>query len=157
MTQKPNIQYIHYYTQGSAAQKVTPEAFPSKVFDTPKTRRRSRSRKVIYLDPVAVLGLVVAGVMLIFMMLGVYKLRQSGQQAVQMEQYVQQLSQEQEQLTQQFEDGYDLQQIEQAARDMGMIPKEQAPHLEVSVEMPQQQVEPTIWEQFTTFLSGLFA
>ncbi len=159
MVQKPSIQYIQFYTQGSTAQKVTPEAFPSKVFDTPKVRKRKAKskRKVVCLDPFAILGFVVAGAMLISMMAGVYQLHKTRQQAMEMEQYVQRLTAENDRLAKEFESGYDLAEIEKAALAMGMIPQEQATHLEVPMQMPQEEKAPTVWEQITTFLSGLFA
>lgn len=157
MVQKPNIQYVQFYTQGSAAQKVEPKAFPSKVFEKPKVHRRKYKRKVVYLDPVALLGILVAGAMLISMMVGVWQLHKARQQAAQMEQYVQQLTAENQRLDQTFESGYDLAEVEEAARAMGMIPQEQADHVEVPVQMPQEEKSPTFWDQVTTFLSGLFA
>ena len=45
----------------------------------------------------------------------------------------------------------------QIASAMGMIPKEQAQHIEITVEVPEMEKEPTAWENFCTFLADLFA
>ena len=76
----------------------------------------------------------------------------------QMSQYITQLEAEQVQLQQQYEDGYDLEDIRDIAGALGMIPAQDAPQIEIDVPQPQQeQAQLSFWESIATFLAGLFA
>lgn len=74
-----------------------------------------------------------------------------------MQAYVQRLEAEKVSLQQQFEAGYDPDEIYQIATAMGMIPADQAQKLQVQVTVPEAEKKPTGWENFCMFLSGLFA
>ena len=74
-----------------------------------------------------------------------------------MEHYVLQLSAENKALENQYVTGYDLEEIEQTARALGMVSAEEVPAFSVTVEEPQVEEEPTFWEGIGTFLTGLFA
>jgi carbohydrate diacid regulator len=47
--------------------------------------------------------------------------------------------------------------LEKIALAMGMVPSSQVPHISMDVTVPQQEAEPTAWENFCAFLTGLFA
>jgi hypothetical protein len=70
---------------------------------------------------------------------------------------VTQLQQENVQLRTEYEAGYDLDEIRQLATAMGMVPAEQAERVQVHVNVPVEEEEPTAWENFCMFLTGLFA
>ncbi len=154
MAKQPDIRYIGYYTDGSAAKKVAP-AFPAKKVEKPKVRRRKR--KVVYVDPVATVGILVAFSMLMFMLAGLSRLHTAQREAVQMEQYVEYLDDKNADLTQQYEDGYDLADIEKKALALGMVPKDDVSQVPITAAAPQVQEEATLWQRITTFLTGLFA
>ena len=64
MARKPEIQYVgQFYVYGSEAVKAAPRFRPQ--FSLPKPRLELEKIEKIYVDPVALIGLVVAAVMLI--------------------------------------------------------------------------------------------
>ena len=48
-------------------------------------------------------------------------------------------------------------QVRQIAEAMGMVSIDRVPHISLDVTVPVQEAEPTPWETFLTFLTGLFA
>ena len=74
-----------------------------------------------------------------------------------LENYVLSLQQENQQLKDTYASGYDLEEIEKIALAMGMVPASQAQQISLSVTVPEQIPEPTAWESFCAFLTGLFA
>ena len=155
MARKPEVQYIRYYTDGSAARQLEPKAPRKRKTALPKSQRQKR--KVVYVDPVAIGGIAVSAVMLVMMAVGSVQMYNAHRQNVQMEAYVQSLSRENAVLQDTYEAGIDLEEIEQSALALGMIPEAQAQTFTVSVEMPQIVEEPTFWEKVGAFLTGLFA
>ena len=98
--------------------------------------------------------------MLVMMTVGYFQLTAAQAEAQAMEKYVQSLQSENVQLKDTYTSGYDLAEIEQIARAMGMIPIEEAQQMQISVQLPQvsqESPEPNVWESIVTFLTGLFA
>ena len=155
MARQPDVQYIRFYTQGSAAQKVKPVQEFQNV-ELPRPRRKKRI--VVRVDPVAIVGCAVAVILLGMMVSGIFRVRQAQAQAAQMESYVAQLQAENEALAAQYAAGFDLEAVEQMALALGMVPKEQVEQVSISVSVPQEVVEePGLWERIYTFLTGLLA
>ena len=158
MARQPDIQYVQFYTIGSAARKLEPIKRPAKNgAKLPKMRPRVDKRKVIRIDPVSVCALCVATVMLIAMAVGVMEYGQISQQADSMEQYASQLSAENAQLQSTYRSGYDLKDVEQKALDMGLVPESQLQHVTVKVEMPPVEQELSGWQEFWRSFTELFA
>lgn len=158
MARQPDIQYVQFYTSGSAARKLEPVKRPVKNgVKLPKMRPRVDKRKVIRIDPMSVCAVCVAAVMLIAMAIGVMEYGQISQQADKMEQYSAQLSAENAQLRATYRSGYDLKDVEQKALDMGLVPESQLQHLTVKVEVPAQEPELTGWQEFWRDVAELFA
>lgn len=156
MARKNEVQYVNFYTAGSAAYQYDPMPLPKKQeAKLPKPRRQKRIRIVV--DPVAVLGVVVGAVMLVMMISGMVRLQAVKQQQAEMAAYVQRLEAQNEQLRATYEQGYDLDEIYEIATAMGMIPAQQAQRVQVNVTVPEAEQEMTVWESFCTFLTGLFA
>ena len=156
MAVRTDIQYVPYYFEESTARKLEKKP-QQKHAATPKHRKAKR--KVVVIDPVAIIGTVVAACMLVMMLVGFVEYRIAQNQTKQMSEYIQQLQQENAQLQQTYEDGYDLDHIREVAGALGMIPAADAPQVEIQVEVPQDAVteQTGLWESFTTFLAGLFA
>jgi len=156
MAQRVDIQYVQFYTQGSAAKKVAP-AISVHTGALPQVRKHKR--KSVCIDPVAILGIAVAMCMLIMMLVGVSQLKQAQQNTVAMEQYVEQLRQENKQLEACYEEGCDLEAIEKTALALGMVPGKNVENTIIHVEVPQEPavVQTTLWQRIGTFLTGLFA
>ena len=149
------VQYIRFDSVGSAARKpVSVSSVKKAAFPTP----RKKKCKVIYIDPVAILGIAVALFMLITMAVGLAEYASVREQTAQMEAYVEQLSVRNEELTQTYESGYDLEAIEKTALALGMVPMDEVESVQIQVTMPEEEPETvTLWEQIGTFLTGLFA
>ena len=160
MARQPDIQYVRYYTGGSAARKIElqPEKKKKNIAAQPqRPRTRQQKKTVIHLDPISVLAVMVAGVMLIAMAIGMLRLGQVNTEVDAMNSYAAQLQQENASLRQEYESGYDLEDIEQKALEMGLVPIEQVQHVTVAVPETPVEAEPTFWEKAAAFFSELFA
>lgn len=154
MARQNEICYINYYVSGSAAYQVEQKPVKQKA-KLPKMRRKKKI--VVHVDPVATLGIFVACVMFVLMVAGAVRLGAVQKQAEQMRDYVSYLQEETAQLRATYEHGYDLEEIRQIAEARGMIPVADAQQVQIRVEIPETTEEPTVWESFVTFLTGLFA
>ena len=156
MAQRVDIQYVQFYTSGSAAKRVAP-AIPVHTGALPRVTKRRVRR--ICVDPVAILGSAVAVCMLIMMLVGLGDLRAEQAKTAEMVSYVSQLQQENEMLHARYEEECDLKEIEETALALGMIPREEATHISIEVELPPVQEEQpvSLWQRIGTFLTGLFA
>ena len=154
MARKPDVQYIRFYTDGSAARKVATVA-PLKTIKLPKVKKQKKL--LVYIDPVAIAGIAMAVIMLTLMAVGVMQLKTARQEMQTMAAYVSTLQEENASLQATFSEGYDLDQIEKTALALGLVPKEQVRHVTVSVPELIVEEEPDAWERFYIFLTGLFA
>ena len=152
MAQRTQIQYIRFYTEGSAARKVAPVVTPFKTARLPKINHQKKI--VLRIDPVAVVGIVVAVSMMIMMAVGIFQYKAAQEQAQLMERYVETLNRDNESLQNTY-DSIDLTAIEQTALALGMVPQSQVQHVSLRVPPVQEVEEPQ--ETFWTFLAGLFA
>ncbi len=154
MAQRLDVQYVRFYTDGSAARKVAP-VVPLQTVKIPKVKKAKKI--VLRIDPVAIAGILTAAIMLVLMVVGVTQLKAEQQQLQAMHTYVEDLRAENELLEHTFRQNCDLEQIERTAVAFGFVPKEQVKHISVRVEAPENQEEPGSWERIYTFLVGLFA
>ncbi len=154
MARQPDIQYIRYVTDGSAARKVAP-VVPLKTMKLP--RIKINKRITLRVDPLAFAGIFMSAVMIVLMAVGVVQLRVAQTQLQNMESYVQELEQENVQLRDTFEQGYDIEQIERTALALGLVPEDQVTHITVRVAQPPVEEEAEGWEKIGIFLAGLFA
>lgn len=160
MALQPDIQYVPIcYVDGSAARKLEQPIYKAPAAaKAPRPRSRKAKRIVVAVDPVAIFGLLIAVVMLCCMISGFVEYSVLREQNRQMTDYVTALELENIQLEQNYRDGYDLDEIRDFAEANGMVPAEQAPQIQIDVQLPQQeQHQLTLWESITTFLAGLFA
>ena len=160
MALQPDIQYVpFYYVEGSAARKVERRSESAKApVPTPAPQRRRAKRKTVVVDPVAITGLLVVMVLLVSLMAGWAEHHVLQERNAQMSQYITELETENAQLQQQYQDGYDLDEIRQIAGALGMVPSEHVEQITIDVQLPQEeQVQMSFWESVTTFLAGLFA
>ena len=136
MAKQHIIQYVNFYTDGSAARKIEPVQPVAK----PVTPKRNKKRsKVIRLDPIAILGMTVAACMLIMMIVGLCSLSKAEDETLAMQQYVNKLSQEKLALENQFEQRCDLDQIQQTALALGMVPADQVQQTTIYLQPDTQQ------------------
>ena len=156
MSQKPKIQYVgQFYIHGSEARQL--ELQEKKKAKSKLPLERLRKMEVIYLDPVAIFGIVTALVMLTVMILGVLQIRDDWEEYRVMSNYVSRLNSENAQMQADYRSQYDLEDIRVKAQALGMVPKSELEVRTVYVTIPQPEPEMTWLEEIQWFLSGLFA
>lgn len=154
MARRPDVEYIRYYTDGSAARQPEPKVQPKK---RPLPKVKQQPKQTLYIQPMAVIGLLLSAVMLVMMIVGAVELHNAQQQKQAMEEYVAKLTRENSIERAEYEEGLDLETIEKSALAIGMIPQAEAKQITISVSMPEPEEEPGIWEKTVLFLEGLFA
>ena len=155
-TTKPEIQYVgQFYVYGSEAQAVAVKRRPQ--FQLPKPKLELEKIEKIYVDPVALIGLAVALVMLVCMVVGACQIHSSWQEYKQMSHYLSVLQQENARLEHNYHISYDMAEVEAKALAMGMVSVDQIPAMSVRVTVPAPEVEETAWDEFVWFVKGLFA
>ena len=125
---KYNGRYVQFYTPGSVACKVE---IRQEQDWAPLPAEKRKPQRVIGIDPVAVAGFFIAVCMLVLMAVGINKLNIARQEVVVLEHYVAQLTAENQSLSQQYADGYQLEVVRQKALDMGMVPAEEVPQIQI--------------------------
>ena len=153
MARQFDIQYVSFSTDGSAARKMAPVS-PWKIAKLPKIRKNKKI--VLHIDPVAIIGIATAVIMLVMMMVGVVQLRQAQQQTATMEAYVESLREENAELMTAYQEGYDLEEVETMALALGMVPNTQVRTVRMDVPGVAEETSGP-WEQVWIFLTGLFA
>ena len=157
MNQKPKIQYVgQFYIHGSEARQLELQE-KKKRAKSKLPLERLRKVEVVYLDPVAIFGIVTALVMLTVMILGVLQIRDDWEEYRVMSNYVSRLNSENAQLQADYRSQYDLEDIRVKAQALGMVPKSELEVRTVYVTIPQPEPEMTWLEEIQWFLSGLFA
>ena len=157
MNQKPKIQYVgQFYVHGSEARKLQLEQ-EKRQAKTKLPLARLQKIEKIYVDPVALGGIVVAIIMLAVMVTGALQLRDDWEEYETMSNYVSQLKRENAELTQTYRSGYDLEDIRTKALALGLVPKEELETRSVIVTVPQPEPVPNKIDQIKWFLEGLFA
>ena len=157
MSQKPKIQYVgQFYIHGSEARQLELQE-KKKHAKSKLPLERLRKVEVIYLDPVAIFGIVTALVLLAVMTVGVLQIRDDWKDYQTMSNYVSRLNSENAELKADYCSQYDLEDIRVKAEALGMVPKSQLEVRTVYVTIPQPEPERTWLEEIQWFLSGLFA
>ena len=144
MTQKPKIQYIgQFYVHGSEARALELEQKKAK---TQLPLAKLETIEKVYVDPVALVGIAVAVVMLVVMVLGAVQLHSDWMAYERMADYVSDLKVKNAELTHTYQAGYDLADIEMKALAMGMVPLSELESRSVTVVLPEP--EPVLtWDQ----------
>ena len=157
MSQKPKIQYVgQFYIHGSEARQLELQE-KKKQAKSNLPLERLRKIEVVYLDPVAIFGIVTALVMLTVMILGVLQIRDDWKEYRVMSNYVSRLNSENAELQADYRSQYDLEDIRIKAQALGMVPKSDLEVRTVYVTIPQPEPDMTWLEELQWFLSGLFA
>ena len=157
MNQKPKIQYVgQFYVHGSEARQLQLQEEKRQA----KTRLplvRFQTIEKIYVDPVALVGIAVAVVMLVTMVLGAVQIKRDWDQYERVSAYVSELKRENARMSHAYHASFDLEDIRSKALAMGMVPKSELQTTTVNVTVPEPQVELTRVEEMKLFLEGLFA
>lgn len=157
VTQKPKIQYVGmFYVHGSEAKKLQEEQ-RRKEARTKLPLERLRKMEAIYIDPVALVSIAVAVLMLVTMVYGVLRITRDWAEYRQMSAYVSEMNLENANLYQEYRENIDLEDVYTKAVALGMLPVEEVPTRTITVHVPEAPVEPTWMERTTAFFAGLFA
>ena len=155
MARKPEVQYIRYYTDGSAARQ--PEWKPFKRSKTTLPEVKKQKTQVFYVQPLAAAGILLSAVLLVMMAVGCVQLHQARLELYAMEDYVAELTWDNGIRRNDYEASYDLETIRLKAEAMGMIPAEEAKHMTVQLPAVQVQEPDTVWDRLGDYFRGLFA
>ena len=155
MARQNEVRYINMYMAGSAAYELEPVKPQKRAVRLPRAPKQKRV--LIYVDPMTILGFAVALVMIVSMAVGVVQLKQTRAEAAALDAYIARLEEENRDLEEIYRQGYDLEQIRRYAEAMGLVPMDQVEQIRIPVQQPEVPAEPTAWENFRTFLVGLFA
>jgi len=156
-SRKPDIQYItEFYVHGSEARvlELKPRRKRTKTV-LPKTAPQQKIR--LGVDPVAICGIVMAAVMLVVMVVGVFQYLEVCDDYRLMKDHVISLQNENIRLTQEYQAGYELEDVRIKAVGLGMIPKEQAEVVTIHPVIPEIEPEPTLWEDICWYFGQFFA
>ena len=157
MANKPDIHYVNRYVSGTAAPKIVPQTTPKKNPRLPRPRTRVNREMLLRVDPFAVVGVAVAVVLLVLMFVGVSRLNTRQEELAANTQHLENLQAENAELQELYRSGYDLEEIERIAQALGMVPKDTLVHESIQVTTPAPVEQPSRWENFWDFVTGLFA
>ena len=141
MARKYNDRYVRFYTYGSAAVKVED---PRRTASLPK-EQKAQKRKPIPFDPFAFAGNVVAVFMAILMIVGFCQVAATNAKVQELEGQLMVLEQQEQMLLEKYYGSFDLDEVRVAAESMGMIPAEEAVHVQVRVDAPNMEVQQLGW------------
>lgn len=152
---KPDIQYIQFYTSGSAARELVPVLRPEAAAENHP--RRSR-KPVLYIDPVAILGMLTAVVLTICLLIGFNQFKQAKEDYEYVHGYNCQLQQQHKQLQKTYKESYNKEDVRLEAVLMGYVPSWQVQHVTIKAQEPEPiPEEPGILRQAWNYLTELFA
>ena len=155
MEQKPVIQYVgQFYVYGSEVQAGKKEERKEKRSILPSLPKPKREH-CVYVDPVAVGGIAVAVMMLVVLVIGALQLRTAMEEYNEQMEILTAVKRENATLEHRYRTGLDLEDIQQRAEKMGMVPTAELEHKTVRVTVPLREKEPTAWENFIWFMKGL--
>lgn len=149
MARNRNDRYVRFYTYGSTAVKVED---PRRTASLPKYQKPQK-RKPLPIDPIAFAGNVVAVVLAVLMVVGFIQVAVTNAQVQELEVQLTAVQQEAQMLEERYYGSFDLNEIRMAAESMGMIPAEEAVH--VQIQVPAQTVEVQSLSWWDTMLASL--
>ena len=158
MANKPKIQYVgQFYVYGSEAKKVAQEE-PRKVRKgyLPPLPDLNQER-VIRLEPVAVVGIVMAMVLFVSIVTGALGIQSAWQEFRVAKNHLEQVQSQHHQVEARYEESYSLSDIKAVAENMGLVPVSQVKHITLLVTMPEPEPVRTLWEDVCWFVEGMFA
>lgn len=158
MARQPDIQYIQIYNHGSTAKKLAPRPrYRKEQYQLPTQQPRRQQVKQITLDPLAVCAIAVACIMLIAMLIGMLRIGELASKRQELNEYIDVLQEQRADLQKNYESNYDLEQVEQRARQMGLVYANEVFHVQMGAAEPAFEEEPGFAQRVTAFFDELFA
>lgn len=155
MVQKPKIQYVgQFYVYGSEARQL---ALAEEKKKAKAKGHNPQQVQITYVDPVAMVSIAVAVLLLAVMVLGTVQIYQDWEAYEQMDTYVSYLNKTNAKLESKYRAGYDLEDIRIKALAMGMVPQEELESRAVTVTVPEKAPEISRIQTLKETLENLFA
>ena len=156
MVQKPDIQYVtQFYSYGSEAKVLELKPVQKKKFTLPKVVPQHKVD--LRVDPVAWAGIAIAIVMVVLMAVSVSSYLDACAEYEVMTDYVISLQNENVKKQQEYVTLYDLEDIQEKALALGMIPMDEVEVITIHPVYPEPEAKPTRWDNISWFMKGLFA
>ncbi len=155
MAPRTDIEYIRFYTDGSAAKQL--QAAPKEASPIPAVRPKKKKRYVLRIYPMETVAVLTAIVMFVMILVGTVSCFVQMQENRQLQAYVAELKTENQLLSDTYRQGYDLDQIAEMAHAIGMVEQTQVEQISIQVNVAPEQMPLDPWNQMVTFLTGLFA
>ena len=153
MAQKPEIQYVErFYIYGSEA------PVQAQSSDTEEIVRKKEHLHVnkIYIDLSAILWTAAAVILMATMILsGVHLTRMNAEKEL-MQDYVSFLQTRNAELEHNYRISYNLEEIQQQAAELGLVPQDQVETRYIRVSVPEHKEKWTAWGNIKWFFEGLF-
>ena len=132
MANRRPVQYIQFYTEGSAARKleILP---PEKLKAAPRPRKARQPKYLLRVCPTALVGIVAAVALLMAMASGFTQLQEAKALETQMADYVSYLEWNNSLKAAEYEASLDLDKIYRDALAFGFISEKLVPHMEITV------------------------
>lgn len=156
MIQKPEIQYVgQFYVYGSEAKEAERKAQRAEKIKSLLPKPKLDKVRKLYVDPVAMGGILVAMIILVVLAIGAVRLQESWDQYNRMERYLDQVMWDNAKVEQAYRSSFDMEKIRTTAEAMGMVPVSKLKVMKVRVTVPEPVKEPTAWDNFKWFVKGL--
>lgn len=158
MARQPDIQYVQMYNYGNTARKLELKApVQKKKYELPgqlPQRQREKRPVCTLLD---VCSIAVAVFMLFAMVIGLLQVGVLSDRQQALQAHIETLQQERAGLQVAYEKAYDLEQVEQRARQMGLVDGSEAVHISMEAPVISEEPEPTFWDRLAETFAELFA
>ena len=154
MVRNPDIEYIDkFYVHGSEAKVI---AFAPNQLKTTLPKPVREKKTCIEVDPLALCGIVVAVVMILVMGIGLMDFKAAVEENKAVAEQLDTIRDEHVMLEYNYHQSYNVEEVEEAVRALGMIRAEKAPVVSITVTVPEQTPQYTRWGDFLWSLSCLF-
>ena len=152
---RPDIQYIQFYTAGSAAREIVQ---PLRKESTPGSRPKKAKARILYIDPVAIFGMVTALVLMVCLAVAVSNYNTAREDYAAAQEYNVAMQQKNADLQQRYTKSFDREQMRMEAVLRGYVPSSQVEHRTVNAVQPvSEPAQPSAWESFWDGFAELFA
>lgn len=158
MARQPDIQYVQMYNYGSTAQKLAPRPqYRKDQYQLPTQQPRRQQVKQAMLDPLAVCAIAVAVVMMVAIFVGMLRVGELSIARQELQEHIDVLQEQRADLQKNYESTYDLAQVEQRARQMGLVYANEVFHIQMETVDPVTEQEPGFAQRLADLFDELFA
>lgn len=153
MAPRPDIQYVQFYTVGTAARKL---AAPTQYIPNVRPRTKARKKTAVKVYPVETLAILTAFALLVTILIGAFSYKKAAQEYQTMCRYVTDLENQRRSLADEYEKNFDENTVLQTAASTGMVKADQVQRIYISVSEPAAEPQEES-KGLIGFLTALFA